>query len=172
MLLFPTLSALNSNQATTANPFERALVFSPLQDLWAGNKAVIVSFILSGLVLVLPILRPGSRSSSASYYSSRLVRLYVPVIAAVILAFIEATVFVQQTWPRIGSWLALHAGDHPIGRAALDAAFDGATSTLNPRSGRSRSTCCSRCCSLCTCCWYDGLPSLAPSRSAAPHDGD
>ncbi|RWZ52411.1 acyltransferase [Labedella phragmitis] len=57
---------------------------SPLKLLFAGTEAVLVFFVLSGLVVVLPLLR---RSTSwAAFFASRLVRLYVPVWGALLLA--------------------------------------------------------------------------------------
>lgn len=52
----------------------------------AGPEAVYVFFILSGLVLTLPALRRSYHWKS--YYPSRLVRLYLPVIGAVVFAMI------------------------------------------------------------------------------------
>jgi peptidoglycan/LPS O-acetylase OafA/YrhL len=57
---------------------------SPLKLLFAGTEAVLVFFVLSGLVVALPLLR---RSTSwAAFFASRLVRLYVPVWGALVFA--------------------------------------------------------------------------------------
>jgi peptidoglycan/LPS O-acetylase OafA/YrhL len=61
---------------------------SPLKLFFAGTEAVLVFFVLSGLVVVLPLLR-GSVSWPA-FFASRLVRLYVPVWGA--LAFAAALI--------------------------------------------------------------------------------
>jgi peptidoglycan/LPS O-acetylase OafA/YrhL len=67
-------------------PVHRLLVFSPAHVLWLGAEAVWLFFVLSGFVL--------HRSTSGagfdwfSYYPSRLVRLYLPVAAAVGLAWL------------------------------------------------------------------------------------
>lgn len=57
---------------------------SPLKVLFAGTEAVLVFFVLSGLVVALPLLR---RSVSwPAFLVSRLVRLYLPVWGALLLA--------------------------------------------------------------------------------------
>ena len=58
---------------------------TPAQLLVAGPQAVLVFFVLSGLVVALPVLtRP--TFSWISYYPQRLTRLYVPAAASVVLA--------------------------------------------------------------------------------------
>jgi peptidoglycan/LPS O-acetylase OafA/YrhL len=59
---------------------------SPLKLLFAGTEAVLVFFVLSGLVVALPLLR---RSTSwPAFFASRLVRLYVPVWGALVFAVV------------------------------------------------------------------------------------
>jgi peptidoglycan/LPS O-acetylase OafA/YrhL len=60
------------------------LIHTPLHTLWEGTGAVLVFFVLSGFVLTLPVL--AGRVRWVSYYPQRLVRLYLPVWAAVIFA--------------------------------------------------------------------------------------
>ncbi|WOF23603.1 acyltransferase [Microbacterium betulae] len=57
---------------------------TPLKLGFAGTEAVQVFFVLSGLVVTLPALRDGF--SWPGYYASRLVRLYLPVWAAILLS--------------------------------------------------------------------------------------
>ncbi|MFT4214056.1 MAG: acyltransferase [Microbacterium sp.] len=57
---------------------------SPLKLPFAGTEAVQVFFVLSGLVVTLPALREGF--SWSGYYVSRLLRLYLPVWAAIALS--------------------------------------------------------------------------------------
>lgn len=68
------------------------IVRSPLHLFWAGNEAVYVFFILSGLVLTLPAVRRG-RMRWKPYYPSRLLRLYIPVVASVVLAVVSRSSF-------------------------------------------------------------------------------
>jgi peptidoglycan/LPS O-acetylase OafA/YrhL len=63
------------------------LEFTPLKFLTAGNEAVLIFFVLSGFVLVLPVLR--SRAYEwVGYYFRRTIRLYLPVVASIALAAI------------------------------------------------------------------------------------
>lgn len=84
-----------------------AIQQSPLGVLFAGGAAVFVFFILSGFVLILPFLR-APRSSWVGYYPKRLLRLYVPIVGAVVLAALVISVVprftsLQQTW-----WVNAH----------------------------------------------------------------
>lgn len=60
------------------------LTQSPLKLLFPGTEAVLVFFALSGLVVALPALRPDF--AWTRYYPSRLLRLYLPVLGALIFA--------------------------------------------------------------------------------------
>lgn len=71
--------------------FAAILAYTPLHLLWAGTEAVYLFFVLSGLVLALSVGSP--RFSWAAYFPSRLVRLYLPVIAAVAFAAVVFAVF-------------------------------------------------------------------------------
>lgn len=63
--------------------------FSPLHVAWAGGEAVLVFFVLSGFVLsVGPV--GGSRVRWVDYYPRRMVRLYLPVVAALAVALPQA----------------------------------------------------------------------------------
>jgi peptidoglycan/LPS O-acetylase OafA/YrhL len=61
------------------------LTYTPLHIVWAGREAVVVFFVLSGVVLTLPRLRPQAESWFV-YYPKRMLRLYLPVIGAVVLS--------------------------------------------------------------------------------------
>jgi peptidoglycan/LPS O-acetylase OafA/YrhL len=77
---------------------------SPLKLTFAGTEAVLVFFALSGLVVALPALRPGF--SWRAYFPSRLIRLYLPVWAALLLA--AALIVLVPRDPgsvTAGSWL-------------------------------------------------------------------
>jgi peptidoglycan/LPS O-acetylase OafA/YrhL len=85
------------------------LIFSPLHVFFAGTEAVLVFFVLSGLVLALPVLR-AREFGWRGYYPARLVRLYLPVIAAVAWAALVVAIF-----PRLrliddaSPWMRAHA---------------------------------------------------------------
>ena len=90
--------------------------FSPAHLLWAGTEAVYVFFVLSGFVLALPFAGRARRVPGwAGYYPRRLVRLYLPVAAAVGLAALSMAL-VPRRFPADASlWLRAHV-------PALDAA--------------------------------------------------
>ncbi|KHK97359.1 hypothetical protein LK09_11235 [Microbacterium mangrovi] len=76
----------------TQSPGEYLLTWSPLHLVWEGTGAVWTFFVLSGFVLTRQVLV--SRSFTwRSYYPQRIIRLYVPVIVAVALAFALVTLF-------------------------------------------------------------------------------
>lgn len=54
----------------------------------AGLEAVFLFFVLSGLVLTLPALRNARHYNWFVYYPQRLLRLYLPVVASVVLAVV------------------------------------------------------------------------------------
>lgn len=61
------------------------LTYTPLRLLVSGPEAVLVFFVLSGLVVALPALRRNDYDWM-SYYGARAVRLGLPVVGAVFLA--------------------------------------------------------------------------------------
>ncbi len=92
------------------------LTQSPLKLLLAGSEAVMVFFVLSGMVVVLPALRPGF--SWARYYPARLIRLYVPVIAALGAAALlvqliprDASTMPENSWMQDAQATSVSAGD-------------------------------------------------------------
>ncbi|RBY86135.1 acyltransferase [Blastococcus sp. TF02A-26] len=95
------------------------LARTPLRLVWAGEEAVLLFFVLSGLVLTLPVLRGWGRRDWMSYYARRLVRLYLPVWAAVVFALGLALAVTRDVTAESG-WMAIH---RPPTLRAL--AFDG-----------------------------------------------
>lgn len=61
------------------------LVYSPLHVVWLGGESVWLFFVLSGFVLTKAASRPAF--TWASYYPSRMLRLYLPVVGGVLLAW-------------------------------------------------------------------------------------
>lgn len=82
----------------------RALTQSPLKLMFAGTEWVLVFFALSGLVVTLPALRPGF--DWVRYYPTRVLRLMLPVVAALAFAAALIAVFPRDpsTMPE-GSWM-------------------------------------------------------------------
>lgn len=105
LLMLPTLASPYYQGGPISSPArcEWWLIHTPLHALWDGQGAVYIFFVLSGIVLALPVLRavnsghPGTSYSWRAFYPQRLIRLYVPVWAAVMFAV--ATFFIV---PRVG----------------------------------------------------------------------
>ena len=101
----PALAAAYGTGRVHLNTIEWALVRTPLHILWAGPEFVIVFFVLSGFVLTLPAL---NGLKLAAYYPSRLLRLYLPVFGALVLAAFWRTVVAHHTVAGASVWLNWH----------------------------------------------------------------
>lgn len=104
LLTFPSLADAYYDTAD-GNPVAWALSYTPLHTFWAGTEAVYLFFVLSGIVLVLPVIRQGRRFSWSAYYPRRLLRLYIPVIVAVCLAALLLVVAPRFESPGLGAWI-------------------------------------------------------------------
>jgi len=103
-LLAPSVSAIYVDGAPPPAPGGPAWwVTTPLAVFQAGEEAVLVFFVLSGLVVALPALRPGF--DWFAYYPRRVVRLFVPVAGAVIFAAIIIVLTPQTQSPINSSWV-------------------------------------------------------------------
>ena len=78
---------------------------TPLKILSAGTEAVMVFFVLSGLVVALPVLRPRPFDWFA-YYPRRAVRLLVPVLGSAALAALWVMAIPQLSPQRDETWLS------------------------------------------------------------------
>lgn len=126
----PVLAAVYLTRRPHLNAVEWALTRTPLHILWAGPEFVIVFFVLSGFVLTLPALKG---LELAAYYPSRLLRLYLPVAGALLLAVAWRVAVAHHTPPGASWWLS----DHMAGASLAEVARIG-TLMLNvgsPRSG-------------------------------------
>lgn len=87
--------------------YNQPIARSPLHILWSGKEMVVIFFVLSGYVLALPALKRGRGWLDGSYYPRRLLRLYLPVWVAIVLAGL-----VHLTFGWSGSatqWLGAHS---------------------------------------------------------------
>lgn len=105
------------DSAARLDPFSPAwwLVATPLKIFSAGPEFVLVFFVLSGFVLTLPPLAsrsgPSRRYDWLAYYPRRVLRLGVPVVASMVLAYVVITAFPHHAQASDGSWLTRQA--HP-----------------------------------------------------------
>lgn len=79
------------------------LVHTPLHVIWLGAESVWLFFVLSGFVLTQSVSRPGF--SWDAYYPSRIVRLYLPVVVAIGVAWLTYKVVVHVPTPADGTTL-------------------------------------------------------------------
>ncbi|MFZ4894158.1 acyltransferase family protein [Plantibacter sp. Mn2098] len=78
---------------------------TPLKLAFAGTEAVQVFFVLSGLVVALPLLRGGT--DWTGFLLSRFVRLYLPVWGALVFATLLIIVFERDpSSVTSGAWIA------------------------------------------------------------------
>ena len=105
--------------------------YTPLHLVWAGDEAVLVFFVLSGLVLTLPFLSGTRAGAWPAYYRKRAVRLYVPVIAAVAFTAAVIAVFPRTGGPGWSWWMAEHVVPEDPAAYLADAGLLGGTSWRN-----------------------------------------
>lgn len=100
------------DSSSNLNVFSPAwwLVATPLKIFVAGPEFVLVFFVLSGFVLAMaPLKAPGY--DWWAYYPRRVLRLGIPVVASMVLAFVVITAFPHPSKGSDGSWLTRQA--HP-----------------------------------------------------------
>jgi peptidoglycan/LPS O-acetylase OafA/YrhL len=105
--------AYRADQVSGTGWFGYLMTFTPLHLVWAGSQAVLVFFVLSGFVLALPFARrPRRRGSGAwpGFYRSRLVRLYLPSIVSLVVAFLLAQAVPNPGDASLSPWLNEHVG--------------------------------------------------------------
>jgi peptidoglycan/LPS O-acetylase OafA/YrhL len=85
LLAQPHLYAASGDGRAHPGNLDWWLYLSPVSILTSGEQAVLVFFMLSGIVLTLPVIRATSFNWVA-YYPRRVLRLYLPVVVSVALA--------------------------------------------------------------------------------------
>lgn len=80
-------------------------VASPLRLFTAGDEAVFVFFVLSGVVLTLPVLRQHD-FDWLRFLSARVLRLFLPVAASLLLATALTRIWARSPGPSLSSWLS------------------------------------------------------------------
>lgn len=83
----------------------------------SGHPAVVFFFVLSGFVLSLPFIE--GPVAYGPYLLRRLCRIWLPYVAATLLAMVCAVYFYAQPVPELSHW-ANHAQRWPTGRELLD----------------------------------------------------
>jgi peptidoglycan/LPS O-acetylase OafA/YrhL len=105
----PMLAADYAGQPSRPGWVHWWLSETPLHFIWAGPEAVVVFFVLSGFVLALPAVKDGTSWFRTSYFPKRLIRLYLPVWAAILLAAVWRLMEERPRIPTSSWWLQQHA---------------------------------------------------------------
>lgn len=113
-LISPALAAAYRG-GPGARGWAAVLSYSPLHLPWAGAEAVVLFFVLSGLVLTLPFL--GRRPDWTAYYPRRALRLYLPVWAAVAVAAVWWLLVPREADAGFSWWVNWH--DRPLDLATV-----------------------------------------------------
>lgn len=114
LLVIPAISAMYMALPGRALDSPRALSVewwmyaTPLRLVWAGPEAVLVFFVLSGIVLTAPLVaHERSGVEWLRYYVRRLCRLYVPVWGSLLVAALCCMIVPRQNLSG-GTWLVGH----------------------------------------------------------------
>lgn len=133
LLMHPEFSDAYKVQGGPVEPTLVAwiMTYTPLHLLWAGGEAVIVFFVLSGLVLTLPALRAGF--SWPAYYVKRLLRLYLPILAGVSFAALTLLVVPRYLDDDLSGWVNGRAREYTPAAFLQDVwLLDGASGVVSP----------------------------------------
>lgn len=110
VVLHHCMSTVDYPATFHANPLLWIVSYTPLHLLWPGTQAVNAFFVLSGFVLVWPFRRDGRRATGwTSWYVHRLARLYLPIWAALLLAYVMLRA-VSRPVGGVNDWVAGHSG--------------------------------------------------------------
>ncbi|WP_249010197.1 acyltransferase [Conexibacter sp. DBS9H8] len=107
------------------------IVQTPLHLIWAGPEMVLIFFVLSGYVLTLPYVIRGVAALKLSYYPRRLVRLYLPALAALLFAAVLHHIPGRAPQPGAGVWLNEFAVPETFSNGLRSASLLSGTNALN-----------------------------------------
>lgn len=128
LLVFPSLA----NGEAKRGSWAWLLTYSPLHLLWSGTEAVVVFFVLSGFVLCAPWSGTNSRPDWLSYYPSRLVRLYLPVLVSLVVAYVLILLVARTSYAGGSVWLNEHASaPHGLAETVREAGLLGSAGWVN-----------------------------------------
>jgi len=133
LLLFPSLATVYfPRSGPEPGVWGWWLSYTPLHVVWAGTESVYLFFVLSGLVLVLPVLaRPGF--SWLAYYPRRVIRLYGPVLAAVLFGLLTYLLVPRYNDPALGRWVNGRPNSYPASAVLVDVTMvTGHSSRISP----------------------------------------
>lgn len=103
------------------------LIFTPLHVTWLGIEAVWFFFVLSGFVLTKAATREGF--AWQAYYPSRIVRIYGPVLCAIVFAWLTYVLIPHVVEPGDNPAIGTLPTGYPFADILRDATLLGGTST-------------------------------------------
>ena len=134
LLISPALAkvVVNGEQAAPGS-FWDLLLHSPLRIFIAGNEAVIVFFVLSGLVLTLQVRRERD-FNWGTYFPRRLVRLYLPMFASIVFAVVLTLLLHRDRTASDSPWVQFYTYPDFTWKFAIQAAdvFNGTPDFNSP----------------------------------------
>jgi peptidoglycan/LPS O-acetylase OafA/YrhL len=119
LICYPAFLALNDKRPVEHHTITDILTYSPLHVIWAGSQAVLLFFILSGFVLALPFVSRTAPSYGA-FIVRRICRIYLPYVAALIIAVVAISTITVEPVPGAGwfpgtYWQARITSDSVVG---------------------------------------------------------
>jgi peptidoglycan/LPS O-acetylase OafA/YrhL len=104
-LTYPAFSTVyNSAEVPPHGSLLWWLTATPIRMFTFGAESVVIFFVLSGMVVSIPVLR-NSNFEWRSYFISRILRLWVPVAASVLLATLWISLVPQTGGTNVSDWI-------------------------------------------------------------------
>lgn len=125
-LMWPSLA--DPYRGQQAHGWAWLMTYAPTRILLSGREAVLVFFVLSGVVLSLPYFDGRGGPSWTAYYPRRLCRLYLPVWGSLVVATSLVALDSSSAAP---SWVFADRHLPSVGRVLGDAGLLGGVSFLN-----------------------------------------
>ncbi len=103
--------------------FSFFITHSPLSFFWCDSRAVKVFFVLSGFVLSLPYFETNKRNSYLSFFVKRIIRLYLPCFAVIIISIaLQNILYQSNTVNMFGGWVKM-MWDLPLNKESSQVFF-------------------------------------------------
>jgi peptidoglycan/LPS O-acetylase OafA/YrhL len=135
LLTIPLLAGAyypDSTVSPKGDLFGWVFTYTPIHILWAGTEAVFLFFILSGIVLTLPVVSR-HRFNWMSYYPKRVIRLYAPVVFAIGLGYLLILISPRYDNSLLGGWMNARPDEYPLKSVAKDLSLvTGTSSRISP----------------------------------------
>lgn len=78
--------------------------YTPIHMIWSGHEAVMLFFVLSGFVLMLPFMK-NRKFSYPKYLIKRIIRIYIPTIFSVLVTYVIVVFFTRNIQVSESEWI-------------------------------------------------------------------